>query len=225
MPGVRAANLAYMLLLLFLLFFLFRLQQPHVLMSNPCGAAQQATAPYYFAINKPCWGGGMPYLSIRTHRLRLGPPDGGNNLPPATAPPTAWRCGKGRSSSATPCWTPYIIRKSPFATRASALGKTYAYLVACLLWQSQRPRALWQPVVISTASVALQEASCKSTFRFVVRVITMWIFEQTNPGRTAQGQGALCVRSPSAGAAAADGAARRSVCSADRDSAAGAGLP
>ena len=31
--------------------------------------------------------GGMPYLSIRTHRLRLGPPDGGNHLPPATARP------------------------------------------------------------------------------------------------------------------------------------------
>ena len=52
MPGARAANVAYMLLLLFLLFFLFRLQQPHVLMSNPCGAAQQAAAPYHFAINR-----------------------------------------------------------------------------------------------------------------------------------------------------------------------------
>ena len=31
--------------------FLFRPQQPHVLMSNPCGAAQQAAAPYHFAIN------------------------------------------------------------------------------------------------------------------------------------------------------------------------------
>lgn len=38
------------------------------------------------------------------------------------------------------------------------LGKTYTYLAACLLWQSQRPRVLWQPVVIFTASVAWQDA-------------------------------------------------------------------
>lgn len=47
------------------------------------------------------------------------------------------------------------------------LGKTYAYLVACLLWQSQRPRALWQPVVISTASVALQEAILQDYIPFL----------------------------------------------------------
>ena len=46
------------------------------------------------------------------------------------------------------------------------LGKTYAYLVACLLWQSQRPRALWQPVVISTPAWPCRRPSCKSTFRF-----------------------------------------------------------
>lgn len=47
------------------------------------------------------------------------------------------------------------------------LGKTYAYLAACLLWQSQRPRALWQPVVISTASVALQEAILQEYIPFL----------------------------------------------------------
>ena len=31
------------------------------------------------------------------------------------------------------------------------LGKTYAYLVACVLWQLQRPRQMQRPVVISTA--------------------------------------------------------------------------
>lgn len=36
------------------------------------------------------------------------------------------------------------------------LGKTYAYLVACVLWQLQKPRQMQRPVVISTASVALQ---------------------------------------------------------------------
>ena len=47
------------------------------------------------------------------------------------------------------------------------LGKTYAYLVACLLWQSQRPRVLWLPVVISTASVALQEAILQEYIPFL----------------------------------------------------------
>ena len=38
------------------------------------------------------------------------------------------------------------------------IGKTHAYLVACILWQRYRPIAVSQPVVISTSSVALQEA-------------------------------------------------------------------
>ena len=37
-------------------------------------------------------------------------------------------------------------------------GKTLAYLVACILWQMHRPDKLKMPIVISTASVALQEA-------------------------------------------------------------------
>ena len=37
-------------------------------------------------------------------------------------------------------------------------GKTLAYLVACILWQMHRPSQLKMPVVISTSSVALQDA-------------------------------------------------------------------
>ena len=37
------------------------------------------------------------------------------------------------------------------------IGKTLAYLVACILWQMHRPSQLKMPVVISTSSVALQE--------------------------------------------------------------------
>ena len=37
-------------------------------------------------------------------------------------------------------------------------GKTLAYLVACILWQMNRPDRLRLPVVISTSSVALQDA-------------------------------------------------------------------
>ena len=38
------------------------------------------------------------------------------------------------------------------------ISKTLAYLVACILWQVHRPNQLKMPVVISTSSVALQDA-------------------------------------------------------------------
>ena len=38
------------------------------------------------------------------------------------------------------------------------IGKTPAYLVACILWQMHRPSQLKMPVAISTSSVALQDA-------------------------------------------------------------------
>ena len=38
------------------------------------------------------------------------------------------------------------------------IGKTLAYLVACVLWQTNRPDRLKLPVVISTSSVVLQDA-------------------------------------------------------------------
>ena len=37
-------------------------------------------------------------------------------------------------------------------------GKTLAYLVACILWQMHRPERMKLPSVISTSSVALQDA-------------------------------------------------------------------
>ena len=56
------------------------------------------------------------------------------------------------------------------------LGKTYAYLIACLLWQWQRPREQWQPVVISTASVTLQECFAAAVHSFFVECFnTIWI--------------------------------------------------
>lgn len=38
------------------------------------------------------------------------------------------------------------------------IGKTLAYLVACVLWQMNRPERMKLPIVISTSSVALQDA-------------------------------------------------------------------
>ncbi len=51
------------------------------------------------------------------------------------------------------------------------LGKTYAYLVACVLWQLQRPRQMQRPVVISTASVALQNAILTEYIPFLSNVL------------------------------------------------------
>ena len=51
------------------------------------------------------------------------------------------------------------------------LGKTYAYLVACVLWQLQRPRQMQRPVVISTASVALQSAILTEYIPFLSNVL------------------------------------------------------
>ena len=51
------------------------------------------------------------------------------------------------------------------------LGKTYAYLVACVLWQLQRPRQMQRPVVISTASVALQSAILTEYIPFLSDVL------------------------------------------------------
>ena len=54
------------------------------------------------------------------------------------------------------------------------LGKTYAYLIACLLWQWQRPREQWRPVVISTASVTLQDALLQQYIPFLSNVLIQY---------------------------------------------------
>lgn len=51
------------------------------------------------------------------------------------------------------------------------LGKTYAYLVACVLWQLQKPRQMQRPVVISTASVALQNAILTEYIPFLSEIL------------------------------------------------------
>lgn len=51
------------------------------------------------------------------------------------------------------------------------LGKTYAYLVACVLWQLQRPRPMQRPVVISTASITLQNAILEEYIPFLSKIL------------------------------------------------------
>ena len=173
MPGARAANVAYMLLLLFLLLFLFRLQQPHVLMSNPCGAAQQAAAPYHFAINKPCWGEECPIFQSEpigyatAHQMV-------ETIFRQQLPAHGMAVREGQIKLCRAMFDALHNKEVALCDAGVGLGKTYAYLVACLLWQSQRPRALWQPVVISTASVALQEAILQEYIPFLSSILLQY---------------------------------------------------
>ena len=49
-------------------------------------------------------------------------------------------------------------KEIPLCEAGVGIGKTLAYLVACILWQMHRPSQLKMPVAISTSSVALQDA-------------------------------------------------------------------
>lgn len=145
-------------------FFFFRLQQPHVLMSNPCGAVRQTTAPYHFAINRTNWGdclneiGPIGYEAAHAHAERLF-----RQLLPA--------CGltvrEGQIKLCHAMIDALYNKEVALCDAGVGLGKTYAYLLACILWQLQRPRPLRSPVVISTASVALQDAILQEYIPFL----------------------------------------------------------
>lgn len=52
-------------------------------------------------------------------------------------------------------------RETALCDAGVGLGKTYAYLAAAILWQNQKPLAMRKSIVLSTASVALQDAILK----------------------------------------------------------------
>ena len=139
-------------------------------MSNPCGAAQQATAPYHFAINKPCWGEGCPIFQSEpigyasAHQMV-------ETIFRQQLPAHGMAVREGQIKLCHAMLDALYNKEVALCDAGVGLGKTYAYLVACLLWQSQRPRALWQPVVISTASVALQEAILQEYIPFLSSVL------------------------------------------------------
>ena len=83
-------------------------------------------------------------------------------------------------------------------------GKTLAYLVACILWQMHRPDKLKMPIVISTASVALQEAILTEYLPGAVRCAApRGNHSHTNTSGNPQRQGTFCL--PSASQRAASG--------------------
>ena len=139
-------------------------------MSNPCGAAQQAAAPYHFAINKPCCGEGCLIFQSEP----IGYDTAHQMVETIFRQQLPARGMAVRVEQIELCHTmldALYNKEVALCDAGVGLGKTYAYLVACLLWQSQRPRALWQPVVISTASVALQEAILQEYIPFLSSVL------------------------------------------------------
>ncbi len=142
-------------------------------MSNPCGAAQQAAAPYHFAINKPCCGEGCPIFQSEpigydtAHQMA-------ENIFRQQLPAHGMAVREGQIKLCHAMLNALYNKEVALCDAGVGLGKTYAYLVACLLWQSQRPRALWQPVVISTASVALQEAILQEYIPFLSSILLQY---------------------------------------------------
>lgn len=148
-------------------------------MSNPCGAAQQAAAPYHFAINKPCWGGeGCPIFQSEpigyatAHQMV-------ETIFRQQLPAHGMAVREGQIKLCRAMLDALHNKEVALCDAGVGLGKTYAYLVACLLWQSQRPRALWQPVVISTASVALQEAILQEYIPFLSSILLQYGYLDT----------------------------------------------
>ena len=67
-------------------------------------------------------------------------------------------------------------RETALCDAGVGLGKTYAYLAAAILWQNQKPLALRRPIVLSTASVALQDAILKEYIPFLSSALLQYGF-------------------------------------------------
>ena len=82
---------------------------------------------------------------------------------------TGWQCGKNRLPSATPCWTPCSKTISLLCDAGVGIGKTYAYLTACILLKKFAPaRACRFPAGGGSPPPALpcRTPSSGSTFHF-----------------------------------------------------------
>lgn len=145
-----------------LLLFFTEHQLTAVLMSNPCGAVQTA-APYYFAINST---EGMIYLTNpetgyeKAHRQA-------EQIFREVFPARGMTVREGQIRLCHTMLDTLFGRDVALCDAGVGLGKTYAYLVACVLWQLQRPRQMQRPVVISTAGITLQNAILEEYIPFL----------------------------------------------------------
>lgn len=159
-PDARGASCKYGILHV-ILFFL-NINSPHVLMSNPRGAVQTA-APHYFAINST---EGMIYLTNpetgyeKAHRQA-------EQIFREVLPARGMAVREGQIRLCHTMLDTLFGRDVALCDAGVGLGKTYAYLVACVLWQLQRPRQMQRPVVISTASITLQNAILEEYIPFL----------------------------------------------------------
>ena len=163
----RAANLASYYSF-FLSFFFYDLN--NVLMSNPCGAAQQAAAPHYFAINRNGTGGfclneTMPTGYELAHQQA-------ETIFRHVFPREGMTVREGQIQLCHTMLDALFGREVALCDAGVGLGKTYTYLVAAILWMQQRALPLRQPLVISTASVTLQDAILKEYIPFLSSVLT-----------------------------------------------------
>ncbi|WP_455783471.1 ATP-dependent DNA helicase [Gemmiger formicilis] len=152
-----------------LLLFSFFYDLNNVLMSNPCGAVQQAAAPHYFAINRNGTGGfrlneTMPTGYELAHQQA-------ETIFRHVFPRQGMTVREGQIQLCHTMLDALFGREVALCDAGVGLGKTYAYLVAAILWMRQRALPLRQPLVISTASVALQDAILKEYIPFLSSIL------------------------------------------------------
>ena len=146
----------------FCMLFSSEHQRAAVLMLNPCGAVQTA-APYYFAINST---EEMIYLENpetgyeKAHRQV-------EQIFREVLPARGMTVREGQIRLCHTMLDALFGRDVALCDAGVGLGKTYAYLIACVLWQLQRPRQMQRPVVISTASITLQNAILEEYIPFL----------------------------------------------------------
>lgn len=140
-------------------------QQPHVLMSNPCDAVHQplrriilSSTEEMIQLQNPETGYEKAHRQVEQIFRRFFPARG-------------MVTREGQIQLCHTMLDALFGRDVALCDAGVGLGKTYAYLVACVLWQLQRPQQMQRPVVISTASIALQSAILKEYIPFLSDVL------------------------------------------------------
>lgn len=136
-------------------------QQPHVLMSNPCGAVHQPLRRTILPSTKEMILLTNPETEYeKAHRQA-------EQIFREVFPARGMTVREGQIQLCHTMLDALFGRDVALCDAGVGLGKTYAYLLACVLWQLQRPRQMQRPVVISTASITLQNAILEEYIPFL----------------------------------------------------------
>ena len=112
-------------------------------------------------------------------------------------PKTDWPCGKNRVALCHAMLDTLLQNHIALCDAGVGIGKTYAYLTACILLKKFAPHgpAGSQPVVVSTSSVALQDAIIGEYLPFISRIFSGEPHHpEAHPRDGAKRQGTLCLR-------------------------------